>query len=46
MRKNGFKALETLKGLNIIDSEYFLNDQLKAGKKILAEGAQGTMLDV
>ncbi|MCK5846386.1 MAG: adenylosuccinate synthase [Bacteroidales bacterium] len=31
---------------NLIDSEQFINDSLKAGKTILAEGAQGTLLDV
>ncbi|MDR0651148.1 MAG: adenylosuccinate synthase [Candidatus Peribacteria bacterium] len=30
----------------IVNTEYLLNDALKAGKKILAEGAQGTLLDV
>ena len=41
-----FKTLETLKGLQWVNSEYFLNNALRAGKKILAEGAQGTMLDI
>jgi len=41
-----FEAVEFLKTLNIINGEYFINQQLKAGKKILAEGAQGSMLDV
>jgi len=41
-----FEALETLKGLKKINSEYFLNKALNDGKKILAEGAQGTMLDI
>lgn len=41
-----FKALETLEKMNFIDSEYFLNNALKQGKKILAEGAQGSMLDI
>src|SRR5687767_4389961 len=41
-----FEALEFLKELNIVNGEYFLNEQLKAGKKVLAEGAQGTMLDI
>jgi len=41
-----FEALEFLKELNIVNGEYFINQQLKAGKKILAEGAQGTMLDI
>ncbi len=39
-------ALGTLKSLEKINSEYFLNNALAEGKKILAEGAQGTMLDI
>jgi len=30
----------------LIDSEYFINHSLEEGKKILAEGAQGTLLDI
>jgi adenylosuccinate synthase len=41
-----FEALEFLKTLNIVNGEYFLNDQLKQGKNVLAEGAQGSMLDI
>jgi adenylosuccinate synthase len=41
-----FEDLEFLKGLNIVNGEYFINNQLKAGKKVLAEGAQGSMLDI
>ncbi len=41
-----FEGIETLKSLTPIDSEHYLNDAIKAGKKILAEGAQGTLLDV
>lgn len=41
-----FEALEFLRELNIVNGEYFINEQLKAGKKILAEGAQGSMLDI
>ena len=40
------KSLETLKSLEAVDSEHFLNKALLEGKKILAEGAQGTMLDI
>ena len=39
-------AVAFLKGLRLIDSEHFLNEALAAGKRILAEGAQGTMLDI
>lgn len=41
-----FEAIEFLKTLNIVNGEYFINDQLKAGKTVLAEGAQGSMLDI
>jgi len=41
-----FEALEFLKELNIVNGEYFINQQLQAGKRILAEGAQGSMLDI
>lgn len=41
-----FEAIEFLRTLNIVNGEYFINEQLAAGKKVLAEGAQGSMLDV
>ena len=41
-----FEALEFLKELNIVNGEYFINSQIKAGKRVLAEGAQGSMLDI
>ncbi|MEJ7769252.1 MAG: adenylosuccinate synthase [Chitinophagaceae bacterium] len=41
-----FEALEFLKQLNIVDGEYFINEKISAGKKVLAEGAQGSMLDI
>jgi adenylosuccinate synthase len=41
-----FEGLELLRTLNIVNGEYFVNDALQNGKKILAEGAQGSMLDV
>lgn len=41
-----FEAVEFLKGLNIVNGEYFINGKIDAGKKILAEGAQGSMLDI
>jgi len=44
--KAWFSVLDTLKRLKWINSEYFLNNALKEGKKVLAEGAQGTMLDI
>jgi adenylosuccinate synthase len=41
-----FEGVEFLKTLNIVNGEYFLNDELSRGKKVLAEGAQGSMLDI
>ena len=42
-----FAAIDYIKSLdNLLDSEYYLNDALTNGKSILAEGAQGTMLDI
>ena len=40
------EALEYLKGFRLIDSEHVVNDYLAEGRSILAEGAQGTMLDI
>jgi len=41
-----FEALEFLKELNIVNGEYFINKHIKDGKRVLAEGAQGSMLDI
>ncbi|WEK37550.1 MAG: adenylosuccinate synthase [Candidatus Pseudobacter hemicellulosilyticus] len=41
-----FEALEFLKGFQIVNGEYFINEKIRQGKKVLAEGAQGSMLDV
>src|SRR5688572_9381363 len=41
-----FDAVSFLKDFKFIDSEYFLNKELKAGSSILAEGAQGSLLDI
>ena len=40
------EGIEVLRGLTAVDSEQYMNDAMKAGKKVLAEGAQGTMLDI
>ena len=40
------QAIEYLKQYDIIDSEYVVNKYIAEGKKILCEGAQGSMLDV
>ena len=44
--KEFFDGVEFLKTLNIVSGEYFINEHLSLGKKILAEGAQGSMLDI
>ena len=41
-----FEAIEFMRTLNIVNGEYFINEKIKDGKKVLAEGAQGGMLDV
>lgn len=41
-----FEAIEFLKQFKLIDSEYFLNNEIKSGNSILAEGAQGSLLDI
>src|SRR6476469_9069950 len=41
-----FEAIEFLRTLNIVNGEYFVNNKISEGKKVLAEGAQGSMLDV
>ncbi|MEM5566062.1 adenylosuccinate synthase [Psychroserpens sp. AS72] len=46
MEDEFFAAVERLKELQFIDSEEYLNQALKAGKPILAEGAQGSLLDI
>jgi adenylosuccinate synthase len=41
-----FDALDVLKQFPLVDSEHLVNQYLKEGKKVLAEGAQGAMLDI
>ena len=41
-----FESVEIIKKLRFVNSEYFVNNALTEGKKILAEGAQGSMLDI
>lgn len=40
------EAAEYLRGFDLVDGEYFLNGLMSEGMHILAEGAQGTMLDI
>ena len=41
-----FEAIEFLREFKIVNGEYFINDKISQGKTVLAEGAQGSMLDV
>jgi adenylosuccinate synthase len=41
-----FEGIETLKMLQRVDSEHYINEALKNSKSILAEGAQGSLLDI
>ena len=46
LEKEFFIAIDSIKKLKFIDSEKYFSDAKKEGKTILAEGAQGTLLDV
>ena len=46
LEKEWMDSLKVIKSLDAVDSEHFLNYAILSGKKILAEGAQGTMLDI
>ncbi len=46
MERQFFEAIEFVKSLPLIDSEYVVNEALQAKKRILAEGAQGSLLDI
>ncbi|MFN8250654.1 MAG: adenylosuccinate synthase [Ferruginibacter sp.] len=41
-----FEAIDFLREFKIVNGEYFINDKIQKGSKVLAEGAQGSMLDV
>jgi len=41
-----FEAIEFLREFKIVNGEYFINDKIQQGQRVLAEGAQGSMLDV
>ncbi len=41
-----FECIEHLKQLTLVDGEHYLNEALASGKKVLAEGAQGSLLDI
>ena len=40
------EAIEFMRQFKIVNGEYFINEKISQGKKVLAEGAQGSMLDV
>lgn len=44
--KSWWAGIEFLRSLQLVDGEFYVNDQVRAKKSILAEGAQGTMLDI
>ncbi len=46
LEKEWMSGIDVLRSLTIIDSEHYLNQALLDGKKILAEGAQGSLLDI
>ena len=46
MEKPWLEAITYLRSLPLIDSEHYVNSELTAGKNILAEGAQGSLLDI
>jgi adenylosuccinate synthase len=46
IEKEWFAGIECIKKFELIESEHEINQALKSGKKVLAEGAQGTMLDI
>jgi adenylosuccinate synthase len=41
-----FAAIDFIKGYQLVDSEYFINQELAKGSRVLAEGAQGSLLDI
>ncbi len=44
--ENFFAAVEFMKQFTMVDSEYVINDAIAEGKTVLAEGAQGSLLDI
>ncbi len=46
LEKEWFDGIECIRRFELIDSEHVINEALRSGKKVLAEGAQGTMLDI
>lgn len=46
LEKPWFEGVEKLKSFQVIESEHFINRELQNGSRVLAEGAQGSMLDI
>ena len=46
MEEEFMRGVQVIRELTIVDSEHYINKALKQGKRILAEGAQGSMLDI
>tara|TARA_B100000963_G_scaffold272820_1_gene240988 strand:- start:16848 stop:18119 length:1272 start_codon:yes stop_codon:yes gene_type:complete len=46
LSNNFFESIEHIRQVKFIDSEHFFNESLESGKKIIAEGAQGSLLDI
>lgn len=46
MEPEWFAAIEELRAFQQIDSEHYVNEAMRSGKSILAEGAQGSLLDI
>jgi adenylosuccinate synthase len=46
LEKDFFEAVDFMKQFNLVDSEYMINESMEAQETILAEGAQGSLLDI
>ncbi len=46
LNKEFMKAVDFIRSFNLVNGEYFISELLNSGKKILAEGAQGSLLDI
>ncbi|MEZ5003902.1 MAG: adenylosuccinate synthase [Chitinophagales bacterium] len=46
LEKEWFEAIDALRSYQLVEGTYFINNLIKEGKRILAEGAQGSMLDI
>ncbi|MCL2596057.1 MAG: adenylosuccinate synthase [Paludibacter sp.] len=46
LEKPFFEGIEFIKNFELVDSEFYINQHLAEGKRVLAEGAQGAMLDI